>query len=118
MRITLAYTPKDKILVIVNVNICIYAIICTYLFKESVMIELGISQAQSQFTKLLSQSVLVVDKKSHNKKAVILPYEEYERLVKRASASKSQEEGIFDRFVGILDDDFKTDDAKYNRIVS
>ena len=118
MWITLAYIPKDKILVIVNVNICIYAIICTYIFKESVMIELGISQAQSQFTKLLSQSVLVVDKKSHNKKAVILPYEEYEQLVKRASASKSQEEGIFDRFVGILDDDFKTDDAKYNRIVS
>lgn len=81
------------------------------------MIELGISQAQSQFTKLLSQSVLVVDKKSHTKKAVILPYEEYERLVKGSSCDR-REGGVFDRFVGILDNDFETDDERYNRIVS
>ena len=41
------------------------------------MLELGISQAQTQFTQLLNQSVLIVDKKAHRKKAVILPYENY-----------------------------------------
>ena len=81
------------------------------------MIELGISQAQSQFTKLLSQSVLVVDKKSHNKKAVILPYEEYKRLIQQAK-SVNHDEGVFDRFVGVLDDDFQTDDERYSRVVS
>jgi hypothetical protein len=38
------------------------------------MLELGISQAQTQFTQLLNQTVLIIDKKAHNKKAVILPY--------------------------------------------
>ena len=46
------------------------------------MLELGISQAQAQFTKLLTQTVFIVDKKARQKKAVILPYEEYERLLK------------------------------------
>ena len=80
------------------------------------MIELGISQAQSQFTKILSQTVLVVDKKSYNKKAVILPYDEYKRLVNQ-SLNHQQKEGVFDNFVGVLENDFKTDDERYNRIV-
>ena len=80
------------------------------------MIELGISQAQAQFTKLLSQSILVVDKKARTKKAVILPYEEYQRLLQRLRASDDSE--VFDKFVGILDNNFQTDDEKYNRIVS
>jgi len=29
------------------------------------MLELGISQAQTQFTQLLNQSVLIIDKKAH-----------------------------------------------------
>ena len=45
------------------------------------MLELGISQAQTQFTKLLNQTVVIVDKKSHIKKAVILPYEEYTQII-------------------------------------
>ena len=81
------------------------------------MIELGISQVQAQFTKLLSQSVLIVDKKSRKKKAVILPYEEYERLLKQ-SETATRNEGTFDRFVGVLDDHFATDDERYNRIIS
>ncbi len=76
------------------------------------MIELGIAQAQSQFTKILNKKVLIVDKKTATKKAVLIPYEEYERLVKNRSRKNS-----FDKFVGILDKDFETDDARYNEIV-
>jgi hypothetical protein len=80
------------------------------------MLELGISQAQAQFTKLLSQTVFIVDKKAHQKKAVILPYEEYERLLKQSIKKENLEEGSFNKFVGILDNKFKTDDEKYKAI--
>lgn len=81
------------------------------------MLELGISQAQAQFTKLLSQTVFIVDKKAHKKKAVIMPYAEYEKLIKQAATKESLQSGSFNQFVGILDKDFKTDDEKYQRIV-
>lgn len=81
------------------------------------MLELGISQAQAQFTKLLSQTVVIIDKKAHQKKAVILPYEEYERLVKQSTTKESLSTGSFNQFVGILDNDYKTDDEKYKRVV-
>ena len=76
------------------------------------MIELGIAQAQSQFTKILNKKVLIIDKKTAKKKAVLIPYEEYEKLLKNRSQKNS-----FDKFVGILDKDFETDDARYNEIV-
>lgn len=81
------------------------------------MLELGISQAQAQFTKILNQTVVVVDKKSHLKKAVILPYEEYSALVSKALSKDTLKNGVFSQFVGILDSDFKTDDLKYNEII-
>lgn len=82
------------------------------------MIELAVSQAQSQFTKLLSKSVLIIDKKSNVKKAVILPYEEYSRLVSQKNETKTDfSKGGFSKFVGILDKDFKTNDEKYNEII-
>lgn len=81
------------------------------------MLELGISQAQAQFTKLLSQTVFIIDKKAHQKKAVILPYEEYERLVKQSTTKESLSNGSFNQFVGILDNDYKTDDEKYKRVI-
>jgi len=81
------------------------------------MLELGISQAQSQFTKILNQFVTIVDKKSHHKKAVIIPYDEYLSLVKKATDKESLEHGSFSKFVGILDKDFVSDDVKYNEIV-
>ena len=78
------------------------------------MLELGISQAQAQFTQLLNKTVLIIDKKAHNKKAVILPYEEYSHLLAKATANNnSLDNSIFTQFVGILDNDFNTDDAKY-----
>ena len=80
------------------------------------MQELGISQAQAQFTKLLTQTVFIVDKKAHQKKAVIMPYEEYEKLIKN-SIKKELEECSFNKFVGILDNNFKIDDEKYEAIV-
>lgn len=93
-----------------------YIYITQYL-KGVKMLELGISQAQAQFTKILSQTVFIVDKKAHKKKAVIMPYEEYEKLIKQASTKENLEKGSFNQFVGILDNTFKTDDMKYNEIV-
>ena len=81
------------------------------------MLELGISQAQAQFTKLLTQTVFIVDKKAHRKKAVIMPYEEYEKLVKQSISKESLEEGSFNKFVGILDNKFVADDEKYRAIL-
>lgn len=81
------------------------------------MLELGISQAQAQFTKLLSQTVFIVDKKAHQKKAVIMPYEEYEKLLKQSIRKENLEEGSFNKFVGILDNKFISDDEKYKAIV-
>ena len=81
------------------------------------MLELGISQAQSQFTKILGEVTLILDKKSNQKKAVILPYDEYARLVKQALTKESLRDGGFAKFVGALDGSFESDDAKYNEIV-
>ena len=82
------------------------------------MLELGISQAQVQFTKILSETVFIIDKKARKKKAVILPYEEYEKLLQRAKInSEDLEHGSFNHFIGIFDKNFKTDDPKYKAIV-
>ena len=81
------------------------------------MLELGVSQAQANFTKLLNQTVVIVDKKSHQKKAVILPYDEYSSLIAQTTKEEDFEHGSFSKFVGILDDEFSTDDAKYRAIV-
>ncbi|HIP61555.1 MAG TPA: type II toxin-antitoxin system Phd/YefM family antitoxin [Sulfurovum sp.] len=81
------------------------------------MLELGISQAQTQFTKLLTQQITIVDKKSKKKKAVILPYEEYSRLLARAVSKESLKDGAFSKFAGVLDADFETSDTRYNEIV-
>jgi len=81
------------------------------------MLELEISQAQIQFTKLLTQTVIVVDKKAHQKKAVIIPYTEYEKLINSSPTKESLLSGSFNEFVGILDKDFQTDDEKYKRVV-
>lgn len=81
------------------------------------MIELGISQAQSQFTKILNQSVIIIDKKSHLKKAVLIPYEEYMKLLMQCSKKEDLKKGGFDEFIGLLDNEFHTNDEKYNEIV-
>ena len=82
------------------------------------MLELGISQAQAQFTKLLTKTVIIVDKKAHVKKAVIMPYDEYMHLIKKTLPKENLDNGIFNKFVGVLESDFKTDDEKYNKIVN
>lgn len=81
------------------------------------MLELGISQAQTQFTKPLNQTVVIVDKKSHIKKAVILPYKEYMSLIAKSMTKDNLEEGGFSKFIGILDNDVKIKDSKYNEII-
>ena len=81
------------------------------------MLELGISQAQAQFTKLLTQTVFIVDKKAHTKKAVIMPYEEYEKLIRQLSTKDELENGAFSKYIGVLDKSYTTDDARYNEII-
>ena len=82
------------------------------------MVEIGVSQAQMQFTKLLDKISVIVDKKSKVKKAVILPYDEYQRLIKNQKKDDhSKDQGVFDEFVGVLTDEFETDDERYNQIV-
>ena len=102
---------KDKYKYI-NVNVC------TYKEQGVDMLELGISQAQTQFTKLLTKTVIIVDKKAHIKKAVIMPYDEYMNLMKRTSQEENMDNGVFNQFAGLLESDFKTDDKKYNKIVN
>jgi len=82
------------------------------------VIELGISQAQMQFTKILTEQVTIVDKKNKIKKAVILPYEVYAKLVKKALIREDYLEGSFSQFAGKLSNDFKSNDEKYNDIVN
>ncbi len=82
------------------------------------MIELGISQAQMQFTKILTEQVMIVDKKNKTKKAVILPYEVYSKLIEKALIREDYLQGSFSKFKGALSKDFKTDDAKYNDILN
>ena len=43
--------------------------------------------------------------------------EEIKNLLKTYIQKKERKEGKFDKFVGILDKNFKTDDIKYNEIV-
>jgi len=81
------------------------------------MLELGVSQAQANFTKLLNQTVVIVDKKSHQKKAVILPYDEYNSLIAKTIKKDNLENGSFSKFVGLLGDNFTTNDDKYKAIV-
>jgi len=76
------------------------------------MISFEISEAQAQFPNILNQQVLIVDKNSHNKKAVILPYDDYIKLLNNSNIDNK--EGGFKKFVGILDDNFQIDDIKYN----
>ena len=82
------------------------------------MIELGISQAQMQFTKILTEQVTIVDKKNKIKKAVILPYDVYAKLLEKALIREDYLKGSFSKFKGTLSKEFITDDEKYNDIVS
>jgi len=84
------------------------------------MIEIGIAEAQNKFTKLLSTAVIIVDKKSHKKKAVILPYSVYEKLVRTQRKEKVfRDDAELDAFLGLLEgaDTLDTNDERYKAIV-
>jgi hypothetical protein len=81
------------------------------------MLELGISQVQKNFLELLDKIVIIIDRKSHIKKAVILPYDEYRSLLLKANKEVDLEEGSFSRFIGILDDKYQIEDERYKAIV-
>jgi len=78
------------------------------------MLSLSVSQAQRQFTSLLGEVTTIIDKKSNVKKAVILPYEMYEKLIEKSNNGQKSE---VSEFLGILSEDFVTDDERYNDIV-
>ena len=59
----------------------------------------------------------MVEKKEHQKKAVIMPYKEYEKLIKNSIKKDSWEKGSVNKFVGIVYNNFKIDDEKYEAIV-
>jgi len=79
------------------------------------MISFEISEAQANFPDILNQQVLIVDSDTHNKKAVILPYDDYIKLLNNSYIDNKN--GSFEKFVGILDENFQIDDIKYNKIV-
>lgn len=81
------------------------------------MKELSVSQAQKQFTSLLSEVTTIVDKKSHRKKAVLVPYDLYEKLVNKKKSQSPEKKRALDEFAGLLSNDFETDDARYNAII-
>ena len=58
-----------------------------------------------------------MDKKSHIKKAVLMPYSLYEKLISNDRKQVIEEKVDLDQFVGLLSDKFKTDDKKYNAII-
>ena len=104
---------------ILKKNITIFIILYSYM-KGLIMIEMGISEVQHQFTKLLSKSIMIVDKKSHKKRAVILPYEVYEKLALLERKNKVFEaDDELDAFVGLLEgaDKLKTEDERYKAII-
>jgi hypothetical protein len=82
------------------------------------MLELGIAQAQANFTKILDEQTVIVDKKNKTKRAVILPYEMYTKLLKQIQEKEIEIKGSFSQFRGLLSKDFKTDDDRYNHIVN
>jgi hypothetical protein len=72
------------------------------------MLEVGVAQAQNQLTKILGQTTVIVDKKSHKKRAVLIPYKEYDRLIKSSIKKELPNSGLFDDFVGVLSSEFNT----------
>ena len=83
------------------------------------MKELSVSQAQKQFISLLSELEIttIIDKKSHIKKAVLMPYGLYEKLVSEKESLSSEEKTDLEQFVGLLSKDYETDDARYNAVI-
>jgi len=79
------------------------------------MLNLSVSQAQKQFTSILSKPTTIIDKKSNIKKAVILPYEMYEKMI--AKTQKNRKKIDLSKFQGILKGDLVTDDIRYNEIL-
>lgn len=78
------------------------------------MLNLSVSQAQRQFTSILSEVTTVIDRKSNVKKAVILPYSIYEKLIAKQTISESSD---VSKFVGLLSQDFESDDPRYSAII-
>jgi hypothetical protein len=84
------------------------------------MLQVGISEFQNQLTRLLDTEVMIVDKKSHKERAVLLPIDVYKKLdAFRRKASLQQPDPELETFGGILQGAKKpdTDDARYKAIM-
>jgi len=62
--------------------------------------------------------MMIVDKRNKTKKAVILPYEVYSKLIKKTLMHEDYLQSSFSKFKGSLSKDFKTNDTKYNDIIN
>ncbi len=79
------------------------------------MRHLSVAETQKQLTKLFSTTTIIIDEKTNVKKAVLLPYETYKNLL---AVSKSKQPTLkFDSFEGVLSQDFKNNDTRYQEII-
>ena len=84
------------------------------------MLQVGVSEFQNQLTRLLDTEVMIVDKKSHKERAVLLPIDVYKKLEAfRRKATLQQPDLELEAFGGILQGAKKldTDDARYKAIM-
>lgn len=81
------------------------------------MLIVSVSEAQKQFSKIINKPTLIIDQKKSSKKAVILPYDVYQELLKQSITKASLATSGFADFVGVLNKDFKTKDKKYHQVI-
>jgi len=82
------------------------------------MLEVDVSHAKRQFDTLLNQEVVIVDDEYHTKKAVLLPYNIYDEIMRKVMRRDNLLQGSFNQFQGMLSQDFKTSDSRYNAIIN
>ena len=79
------------------------------------MVKLTTSQLKEQIDQLLKIGAIIEE--NSEKKAVLLPYDEYEILMKEAIIKKRLPQSFFNQFVGILESDLVVDDLLYKSIL-
>jgi hypothetical protein len=82
-----------------------------------VMIEMRVGQAQLKLANILDKVVVLTDEKKQTKKAVILPYDLYKNMLSYHHKNITKNHDTFKKFVGILDNNYLTDDDKYLQII-
>lgn len=82
------------------------------------MLEIGVAEAQKSLLKILDTSTIIIDRRSNVRKAVVLPYAEYEKLLRQNRREiLFEKDDEIEQFIGLFSKDFKADDIKYNKII-